>query len=89
VGKLTVFKTLEATKHGLIVAIHYNRQKVYIRAVLTHDKYDEGKWKEWIMTADVQTAQDTWPILAPVVFVPHAENEYRRLVAVLDNLIDV
>jgi len=41
------------------------------------------------MIADVQTAQDTWPILAPVVFVPHVESEYRRLVAVLDNLIDV
>ncbi|MEH1863958.1 MAG: type II toxin-antitoxin system HigB family toxin [Nostoc sp.] len=29
-----------------IAAIHYNRQKVYIRAVLTHSEYDEGKWKE-------------------------------------------
>lgn len=25
---------------------HYNRQKVYIRAVLTHADYDEGNWKE-------------------------------------------
>lgn len=30
----------------LVVAIHYNRQKVYVRAVLTHKEYDEGKWKE-------------------------------------------
>ncbi len=28
-------------------------------------------------------------MLTPVVFVPHAESEYRRLVAVLDDLIDV
>ena len=28
-------------------------------------------------------------MLTPVVFVPHAENEYQRLVAVLDDLIDV
>ena len=41
------------------------------------------------MAADVQTAQDVWPMLAPVVFVPHAEGEYQRLVAVLDDLIDV
>ena len=37
----------------------------------------------------VQTAQDVWPMLAPVVFFPHAEREYQRLVAVLDDLIDV
>ena len=41
------------------------------------------------MVAEVQTAQDVWPRLAPVVFVPHAESEYQRLVAVLDDLIDV
>ncbi len=28
-------------------------------------------------------------MLAPVVFVPHAESEYQQLVAMLDNLIDV
>ena len=38
---------------------------------------------------EVQTAQEAWPMLAPVVFVPHAESEYQRLVAVLDDLIDV
>jgi HTH-type transcriptional regulator/antitoxin HigA len=27
-------------------AIHYNRRKVYIRAVLTHGDYDKGEWKE-------------------------------------------
>jgi mRNA interferase HigB len=44
VGKLTVFN-VGGNKVRLIAAIHYNRQKVYIRAVLTHDEYDEGKWK--------------------------------------------
>lgn len=38
---------------------------------------------------EVQTVQEAWPMLAPVVFVPHAESEYQRLVAVLDDLIDV
>ena len=41
------------------------------------------------MTADIQAAQDVWPVLTPVVFVPHVESEYQRLVTVLDDLIDV
>jgi len=45
VGKLTVFN-IGGNKVRLIAAIHYNRKKVYIRAVLTHAEYDEGRWKE-------------------------------------------
>lgn len=45
VGKLTVFN-IGGNKVRLITAIHYNRQKVYIRAVLTHKEYDKGNWKE-------------------------------------------
>jgi mRNA interferase HigB len=45
VGKLTVFN-IGGTKVRLIAAIHYNRKKVYIRAVLTHAEYDEGRWRE-------------------------------------------
>jgi mRNA interferase HigB len=45
VGKLTVFN-IGGNKVRLIAAIHYNRQKVYIRAVLTHPEYDKNKWKE-------------------------------------------
>ncbi|MCG8348412.1 MAG: type II toxin-antitoxin system HigB family toxin [Chloroflexales bacterium] len=45
VGRLTVFN-IGGNTARLIAAIHYNRQKVYIRAVLTHDDYDEVKWKE-------------------------------------------
>ncbi|MBW4612783.1 MAG: type II toxin-antitoxin system HigB family toxin [Desmonostoc vinosum HA7617-LM4] len=45
VGKLTVFN-IGGNKIRLIAAIHYNRQKVYIRSVLTHSEYDERKWKE-------------------------------------------
>ena len=33
------------------------------------------------MVAEIQTAQDVWPVLNPVVFVPHEESEYQRLVA--------
>jgi mRNA interferase HigB len=45
VGKLTVFN-VGGNKVRLIAAIHYNRKKVYIRAVLTHAEYDAGKWRE-------------------------------------------
>ncbi len=45
VGKLTVFN-VGGNKVRLIAAIHYNRKKVYIRAVLTHKEYDAEKWKK-------------------------------------------
>lgn len=45
VGKLTVFN-IGGNKVRLIAAIHYSRQKVYIRGVLTHAEYDEDEWKE-------------------------------------------
>jgi mRNA interferase HigB len=45
VGKLTVFN-IGGNTARLVAAIHYNRQKVYVRAVLTHAENDQGKWKE-------------------------------------------
>lgn len=45
VGKLTVFN-IGGNKVRLITAIHYNRKRVYIRAVLTHDEYNQSKWRE-------------------------------------------
>ncbi len=45
VSKLTVFN-IGGNKVRLIAAIHYNRHKIYIRAVLTHSEYDQDKWKE-------------------------------------------
>ncbi|MCB0196748.1 MAG: type II toxin-antitoxin system HigB family toxin [Anaerolineae bacterium] len=45
VGKLTVFN-IGGNKARLIVAIHYNRRRVYIRHVLTHAEYDIGTWRE-------------------------------------------
>ncbi len=37
---------------------------------------------------DVNKTADAWSSLADRVFVPHTEEEYRRLVALLDGLID-
>ena len=45
VGKLTVFN-IGGNKVRLIAAIHYNRKKLYIRSVITHEEYNLGKWKE-------------------------------------------
>jgi mRNA interferase HigB len=45
VGKLTVFN-VGGNKVRLIAAIHYNRRKVYVRAVLTHTEYNGERWKE-------------------------------------------
>ncbi len=44
VNPLTVFD-IGGNKYRLITAIHYNRHKVFIRAVLTHAEYDRGNWK--------------------------------------------
>ncbi|MEW5766654.1 MAG: hypothetical protein AB1797_03380 [bacterium] len=41
------------------------------------------------MVTEVQTVERVWPTLSPVVFAPHTESEYQRLVALLDALIDV
>jgi mRNA interferase HigB len=45
VGRLTVFN-IGGNTVRLIASIHYNRQRVYIRAVMTHDAHDAGTWKE-------------------------------------------
>jgi mRNA interferase HigB len=42
---LTVFD-IRGNRVRLIAAVHYNRKKIYIRAVLTHAEYDRSKWKE-------------------------------------------
>ena len=45
VGKFTVFN-ITGNKYRLIVAIHYNRKKVYIRHVLTHAEYSRAHWRK-------------------------------------------
>ena len=42
--KVTVFN-IGGNKYRLVVAIHYNTQKVFIRHVLTHSEYDNETWK--------------------------------------------
>ncbi|HET6384329.1 MAG TPA: hypothetical protein VFJ58_13125 [Armatimonadota bacterium] len=42
-----------------------------------------------MLTGEIDTIGRVWPVLAPVVSVPHTEADYQRLVAFLDDLIDV
>ncbi len=44
VGDWIVFN-IAGNKYRLITAIHFNRSKVYIRHILTHQEYDKGSWK--------------------------------------------
>lgn len=44
VKHFTVFN-VGGNKYRLITVIHYNRAKVYIRAVMTHGDYDKDDWK--------------------------------------------
>lgn len=36
----------------------------------------------------LERVEQVWPDLAPLLFVPHTESEYQRLVTLLDSLID-
>ncbi len=48
VERLTVFN-IGGNEYRLIARVEYQRQEVYIRAVLTHAEYSKGDWK-----------RDTW-----------------------------
>ncbi len=43
IGELVVFN-IAGNKYRLIASVHFNRAKVYILHVLTHQAYDRGGW---------------------------------------------
>jgi mRNA interferase HigB len=45
IENLTVFNIV-GNKVRLIAAIHYNKHRVYIRHILTHNEYDRGTWRQ-------------------------------------------
>ncbi len=44
VGKFHVLN-VAGNKLRIITAIHFNRGKVYVRAILNHKQYDQGHWE--------------------------------------------
>jgi mRNA interferase HigB len=44
VGECTIFN-IRGNNYRLVTKIYYQHQTVLVRAVLTHEEYDEGKWK--------------------------------------------
>ena len=48
VGRLTVFN-IKGNHYRLVVRIEFEKQRVYIRSVMTHGEYDSNNWKndEW------------------------------------------
>lgn len=44
VGKFCVFD-IRGNNVRLIVVVHFNRKRIYVRAVLTHEEYDQDHWK--------------------------------------------
>src|SRR5438093_9829436 len=47
VGKVFVFD-VGGNKLRIVAAVHFNRAKVFVRYVLTHEEYDSGDWKRGI-----------------------------------------
>jgi mRNA interferase HigB len=45
VRRLTVFN-IGGNKYRLVVRMEYERQRIYIRAVMTHAEYDKDRWKD-------------------------------------------
>ena len=45
VGDFIVFN-IGGNKYRLITSIHFNRNKVYFRHVMTHSEYDKGAWRK-------------------------------------------
>lgn len=45
VGRRTVFN-IGGNKYRLIARINYRSQTLFVIAVMTHEEYDLGKWKE-------------------------------------------
>jgi mRNA interferase HigB len=44
VDNLIIFN-IGGNKYRLIASIHFNRQKIYVRHILTHSEYDKNQWK--------------------------------------------
>jgi mRNA interferase HigB len=44
-GRVVTIFNICGNRFRLVVAVHYNTQRVYIREMLTHAEYDRQSWK--------------------------------------------
>lgn len=86
VGKSTVFNIGGKTAACIITAIHYNRQKVFIRDVLTHTEYETGKWREHIMIKENSNDFTKNPTIETVN--PNSCTFSRSIVTVVEHLLE-
>ena len=46
VGRVLVFDMLH-NRYRLIATVAFDRQRLYVQALLTHKEYDREEWKKW------------------------------------------
>jgi mRNA interferase HigB len=46
VGNVIIFD-IRHNRYRLITRVTYSKQKLYIKALLTHKEYDREEWKRW------------------------------------------
>lgn len=46
VGKAVIFN-IRHNRYRLITYAVFPKQKLYVKALLTHAEYDRGEWKKW------------------------------------------
>ncbi len=47
VGHVLVFD-IRHNRYRLIATVEYRKQKIYLKALLTHKEYDREEWKRWV-----------------------------------------
>jgi mRNA interferase HigB len=45
-GNVVTIFDVKGDRYRLIVAIHYNTQRVYVRDFMTHEEYNGQRWKK-------------------------------------------
>ena len=46
VGAVLIFN-IRQNRYRLITTVVYGKQKLYVKALLTHKEYDRKEWKKW------------------------------------------
>jgi mRNA interferase HigB len=87
VGRLTVFN-VGGNKVRLVAALHYNRNKVYIRHVLTMRNTTRANGRNDMSATELAKVTKAWPPISREVRVPRTKGEYEGLVEFLDGLTD-